>query len=212
MTFNEEQKKLLNQKIDKSNVKTRPGGGKDLSYVEGWHVIQEANRIFGFDGWSSETIETFCVSNDPEWVTYLARVRITVGNIIREGTGAGHGRRGSLGDKFESAVKEAETDARKRALMTFGDQFGLSLYDKDQAWLTPDENQKPVITSDKPLANSQTEGVRFIKECEAFINNPANLSKLKLMKPNIVKRFERKDITAVQKDKLLTLILEKEDS
>ena len=32
----------------------------------------------------------------------------------------------------ESAIKEAETDAMKRALMTFGNQFGLALYDKDQ--------------------------------------------------------------------------------
>ena len=32
----------------------------------------------------------------------------------------------------ESAIKEAETDATKRALMTFGNQFGLALYDKEQ--------------------------------------------------------------------------------
>ncbi|MFM7549233.1 MAG: Rad52/Rad22 family DNA repair protein, partial [Cyanobacteriota bacterium] len=32
----------------------------------------------------------------------------------------------------ESALKEAETDAMKRALMTFGNPFGLALYDKRQ--------------------------------------------------------------------------------
>jgi hypothetical protein len=32
----------------------------------------------------------------------------------------------------ESAIKEAETDAKKRALMTFGNQFGLALYDRAQ--------------------------------------------------------------------------------
>jgi len=63
MSFNEEQKKLLNQKIDQKNVTFRPGGGgQKLAYVESWHVIQEANRIFGFDGWSSETLEKFLVS------------------------------------------------------------------------------------------------------------------------------------------------------
>ena len=33
----------------------------------------------------------------------------------------------------ESAVKEAESDAMKRALMTFGNHFGLALYDKEQS-------------------------------------------------------------------------------
>jgi hypothetical protein len=37
-----------------------------------------------------------------------------------------------LGDAHESALKEAETDATKRALTTFGNLFGLALYDKDQ--------------------------------------------------------------------------------
>ena len=209
MSFNEEQKKLLNQKINPSNVTFRPGGGgQKLAYVESWHVIQEANRIFGYDGWSSETIETFLVSEDPKCISYIARVRITVGDIVREGTGAGHGRMGSIGDKYESAVKEAESDARKRALMSFGDQFGLSLYDKDKAWLEEETKTKDV--SDKPIDLS--EGEKFIKECEAFIKRPGSKDKLGLLKKNISKRFESKAITENQRDGLLTLILEKEET
>src|SRR5262249_8466419 len=30
-------------------------------YVEGWHVIAEANRIFGYDAWDRQTITTHCV-------------------------------------------------------------------------------------------------------------------------------------------------------
>lgn len=65
----------------------------------------------------------------------LARVRITVsagshGLLIREGTGAGHGIDTDLGLAHESAIKEAETDSIKRALMTFGNPFGLEHYDK----------------------------------------------------------------------------------
>jgi len=210
MSFNEEQKKLLNQKIDQKNVTFRPGGGgQKLAYVESWHVIQEANRIFGFDGWSSETLETFLVSEDPKCITYIARVRITVGNVVREGTGAGHGRMGNIGEKFESAVKEAESDARKRALMQFGDQFGLSLYDKDKAWLKPDDS-KPTVSSNKPIDRSESD--KFIKECEAFINKPGNKNKLGLLKKNISKRYETNAISEDQRDGLLTLILEKEDS
>jgi hypothetical protein len=74
----------------------------------------------------------------PGWgVTYTARVRVTVTAggltpLIREGSGAGHGIDVDLGQAHESALKEAETDAMKRALMTFGNPFGLALYDKRQ--------------------------------------------------------------------------------
>ena len=36
-----------------------------------------------------------------------------------------------LGDAHERALKAAETDATKRALVTFGGRFGLMLYDKE---------------------------------------------------------------------------------
>ena len=139
MEFSKEQVEKLNEPILGANVKEREAGwgGKDntLAYVEGYHVIAEANRIFGFGGWSSETIETTCVQNEPKAVSYIAKVRITVGDVIREGTGAGHGNQSNHGNNHESAIKEAETDARKRAFMQFGNQFGLSLYNgKDKSW------------------------------------------------------------------------------
>jgi hypothetical protein len=69
-------------------------------------------------------------------VTFIARVRISVTagthTLIREGSGAGHGIDADLGLAHESALKEAETDATKRALMTFGNPFGLALYNKQQ--------------------------------------------------------------------------------
>ena len=39
----------------------REAHGRELSYVEGWYAISEANRIFGFDGWNRETVESRCV-------------------------------------------------------------------------------------------------------------------------------------------------------
>ena len=142
MTFTPEQVQQLSAKLDKSAVKTREQSGRSLSYIEGWHVISEANRIFGFDAWTSETVEIRLVAEKPRkigkqskdgWgVSYVARVRVQVGDIVREGVGAGHGIDVDLGLAHESAIKEAETDARKRALMTFGNPFGLALYDKTQ--------------------------------------------------------------------------------
>ena len=50
MAFNETQNKALAAKLNSKHVKTRDKGGITLSYIEGWHAISEANRIFGFDG------------------------------------------------------------------------------------------------------------------------------------------------------------------
>ena len=138
MTFSKEQVDSLKQPINPQVVSSREQKGMQLSYLESWYVINEANRIFGFDGWWSETVQLDCVQSDEFCVTYIAKVRVTVGNVIREGVGAGHGKgeRVNLGDKHESAVKEAESDARKRALMQFGNQFGLSLYDAKKTWKT----------------------------------------------------------------------------
>ncbi|MFM8966517.1 MAG: Rad52/Rad22 family DNA repair protein [Cyanobium sp.] len=44
-------------------------------------------------------------------MTYTARVRIRVGDVIRAGSGAGHGIDIDLGQAHEAALKEAETDA-----------------------------------------------------------------------------------------------------
>jgi DNA recombination protein Rad52 len=146
MTFKPDQISALQAPLAKENVKSRSQSGRSLSYVEGWHVIDEANRIFGFDAWSTETVEVKCVSErerkigqqqkDGWGVTYTARVRVTVQageqTIVREGCGTGHGIDVDLGQAHESALKESETDARKRALMTFGNPFGLALYDKEQ--------------------------------------------------------------------------------
>jgi len=144
MAITKKQADMLAEKLDLANVKTRDQGNQKLSYIEGWHVIAEANRIFGFDGWQRETLDLRGVSEaermigrEPNrrkgWaVTYICRVRITVGDVIREGSGAGHGIDADLGLAHESAIKEAETDAMKRAFSTWGNLFGLALYDKSR--------------------------------------------------------------------------------
>ena len=139
----------LQKPLDKKHIAKRQQSGRQLDYIEGWHAIAEANRIFGHDAWASETVDIKCVAEKPRkvgqsgkdgWgVSYVARVRIVVadpdspfGEVKREGVGAGHGIDADLGLAHESAIKEAETDARKRALMTFGWPFGLALYDKSR--------------------------------------------------------------------------------
>lgn len=134
--FGKEMIAALNADLKASAVKTRTQSGQTLSYIEGWHAVAEANRIFGHDAWMRETVDMALVwrgeVNGKPAVTYTAKVRVTVCGVAREGTGAGHGIDRTEGAAHEKAVKEAETDATKRALMTFGWPFGLALYDKDQ--------------------------------------------------------------------------------
>jgi DNA repair and recombination protein RAD52 len=150
MTFKPTQIDALKAPLHTAHVKQREQGGKTLSYVEAWWAIAEANRIFGFDAWTRETVLLQETNRDivelqgksgpyKQWrVGYLAKVRITVDGIVREGTGFGSGmsKPEALGEAIESAAKEAESDAMKRALMTFGNPFGLALYDKTQANVT----------------------------------------------------------------------------
>jgi len=86
--FSPEQLAALSAPLDRANVRQREQGRSRVSYLEGWQVIAEANRIFGFDGWQRQTIAVRCVAQaerligrdqKPGWgVTYTARVRVTV--------------------------------------------------------------------------------------------------------------------------------------
>jgi DNA recombination protein Rad52 len=141
MALEAQQIRKLRASLRSRHIKTREVDGKTLSYVEGWHVIAEANRIFGFDGWDRELVDHACVYTkqvgDRFNAAYTARIRVTVRagdtRIIREGSGAGEASAASPGQAHELAMKAAETDATKRALMTFGNPFGLSLYGQPKA-------------------------------------------------------------------------------
>ncbi len=121
-----------------------PPQGKFGEYVDGKHVIDEANRIFGHGGWSyaitrldmASRIECQDRNGNPQVrVGYSCTVRVDVGGVYREGAAVGMGisKADNEADAHESAYKEAETDALKRALRTFGNTFGLALYEKDKS-------------------------------------------------------------------------------
>ena len=208
MEFNEQQTQQLSQPINPENVSFREGGGGlKLAYVESWHVIQEANRIFGFGGWSSETLEARLVSEGKDnygnsIFSYIAKVRVTVGNVIREGYGSGHGRGGKMsdGEKHESAIKEAESDARKRALMQFGDQFGLSLYDKEQNWA-------------KQKSQKQTQSEPSVTEMALkWIQKASSQKHLNEIKKRLDAQMKQGNLTDSERHKLTNAIVQKEAS
>jgi DNA recombination protein Rad52 len=140
MGFTGTQTRQLRAKLDGRHVRSRNANGCTLHYVEGWHVVSEANRIFGFAGWDRRTLTTACVwtgmRSGSHSAAYTATVRVSVraghALVVREGSGTGEANAPTIGQAHERALKGAETDATKRALATFGNPFGLALYDREQ--------------------------------------------------------------------------------
>lgn len=150
-------KELLDEKLPASVVMKRVQGGAEVSYVGGWTVIENANRIFGYQGWEFQLGDLKEVEHSEVtdksgtkkgWrIAYIATGRVNIfyeGDIAGAGTNVSHTVEfadvgfgnatsyQSIGDAVESAVKEAATDCLKRCLRFMGNQFGLALYDKEQ--------------------------------------------------------------------------------
>ena len=130
----------LGQPLDPGLVSQRKGrAGRTYDYLEGHAVIDQANRIFGFGGWGYELAgdvtlreiehvdtKTGEVISAPRF--YSAPVRVAVPgalprtdigfNAVAEDNADGH----------ETAIKGAVTDGMKRALRSFGVQFGNGFY------------------------------------------------------------------------------------
>lgn len=140
--MNDNQIKALQANLDPKHVKKPTGQfGPKGDYLEGWHVINELNRIFGFDGWSytidlsrDDLREAKDSKGNPQWqAAYTCICTLKVGDAVRQDVGFGSGFAKSIGDAIEGATKEAATDALKRCARTFGNVFGLALYDKSRA-------------------------------------------------------------------------------
>ena len=150
----------LSKKLSPRFVKAPPAG-KFGEYIEGVHAIEEANRIFGFDGWSYDVVEirltNATMDGDKHRVGYMAVVRATVDNVQRADVGHGQGFGRSEGDAHDSAVKEAVTDGLKRSLRTFGWPLGLALYDKTKKHVGEEEEARdPRKIADALIARIQT--------------------------------------------------------
>ena len=141
--FNDKQKQVLAYELDNSRIKSRSKGNVNLSYLEGFDIIETANKIFGYGNWSYNISKLEQVSqevnqNQNNVLCYKAVISITVHDlqhsksVSREDVGFGTGIAKTLADAHEGGAKEAVTDAIKRTLRSFGNQFGNSLYDKSR--------------------------------------------------------------------------------
>ena len=77
MGFADKQLRRLQAPLKPQHIKSREAEGVILHYLEGWHVVAEANRIFGFDGWDREMVACQCV-----WTRQLAN-RFTAAYVAR---------------------------------------------------------------------------------------------------------------------------------
>ena len=165
--FNENQLKILNEELNSSRIKTREKGNISLSYIEGFDVIDTANKVFGFGNWSYSISKLDQVSqelnqNQNNVVCYKAVVQIQIHNndhsqtVNRQDVGFGTGVAKTLADAHEGAAKEAVTDGIKRCFRSFGNQFGNSLYDKTKNHQNQDSSyQQNQNYNQKPPQNNQ---------------------------------------------------------
>ena len=130
----------LERQLGPEYISTRPGaGGGKVHYLAAEKVINLANEVFGFNGWSSsiQNVQVDFVDEHPQsgkitlGLSTIVRVTLRDG-AFHEDVGYGHieNCKGKAA-AFEKAKKESATDALKRALRNFGNVLGNCLYDKD---------------------------------------------------------------------------------
>ena len=131
----------LGQPLNLALVSQRKGrAGRTYDYLEGHVVIDQANRIFGFGGWGYELAgdvtlrEIEHVDSKTGEVkrthVYSAPVRVTVAGALPRTDIGFHAVAVAEdnADGHETAIKGAVTDGMKRALRSFGVQFGNGFY------------------------------------------------------------------------------------
>ena len=131
--------RALAQPLDLAIVSQRRGrAGMVYHYLEGHTVIDQANRIFGHGGWGYDLVGDVSLrqfetvdSRTGEVKTssaYSAPVRVTVAGAPSRTDVGFHAVAEETSDGHDTALKGAVTDGLKRALRSFGVQFGNGFY------------------------------------------------------------------------------------
>ncbi|PYH95147.1 hypothetical protein BO71DRAFT_351880 [Aspergillus ellipticus CBS 707.79] len=130
----------LDKKLGPEYISSRPGAaGQRVHYLPADKVINLANEVFGFNGWSSsiQNITVDYVEENPNTGKVNCGLSVVVRVTLRDGTyheDIGYGHMDNAKGKaiaLEKAKKEGTTDALKRALRSFGNVLGNCVYDKE---------------------------------------------------------------------------------
>lgn len=182
--FNDKQNQVLAYELDSNRIKSRQKGNITLSYLEGFDIIETANKIFGYGNWDYSITKLEVVSqevnqNQNNIICYKAIVKVVVHDmqhaklVSREDVGYGTGIAKTLADAHEGGGKESVTDAVKRCFKSFGNQYGLSLYDKSK------KHQQPAqIQQSQPQYQQQTQQSQQPTNQQVQNNTPMDYSSL----------------------------------
>ena len=183
--FNDQQTKALSSELSSDRIKVRDKANIKLSYLEGFDIIDTANNIFGFGGWaytisSLEQVSQEVNANQNVVVCYKAIVKVDVYDIdhstmiSRQDVGFGTGVARSLADAHENSAKEAVTDALKRSLRSFGNQFGNSLYDKSKSVAQNTPSNMPNAPANQNAGFGQNQAIPNQAPSQAMPNQAPN--------------------------------------
>ena len=183
--FNDKQMKALQSELSADRIKVRDKANIKLSYLEGFDIIDTANNIFGYGNWaytisSLEQVSQEVNANQNVVVCYKAIVKVDVYDIdhstmiSRQDVGFGTGVARSLADAHENSAKEAVTDALKRSLRSFGNQFGNSLYDKSKSVAQNTPSNMPNAPANQNAGFGQNQAIPNQAPSQAMPNQAPN--------------------------------------
>ena len=183
--FNDQQIKALQSELSSDRIKVRDKANIKLSYLEGFDIIDTANNIFGYGNWaytisSLEQVSQEVNANQNVVVCYKAIVKVDVYGIdhstmiSRQDVGFGTGVARSLADAHENSAKEAVTDALKRSLRSFGNQFGNSLYDKSKSVAQNTPSNMPNAPANQNAGFGQNQAIPNQAPSQAMPNQVPN--------------------------------------
>ena len=130
----------LEKQLGPEWISSRPGaGGARVYYLEAFKVIELANEVFGFNGWSSsiQNIQIDFVDENPQTGKISLGLSVIMRITLKDGTyheDVGYGHVENMKGKaaaFEKAKKQGASDGLKRTLRNFGRVLGTCLTDKD---------------------------------------------------------------------------------
>ncbi len=189
--------KALAQSLDPALICQRKGrAGMVYHYLEGHAVIDQANRIFGFGGWGYDLVGDVTLRRiepvDPRTgevrisLGYSAPVRVTVAGAQSRTDIGFHAVVEDTQDGHDTAIKGAVTDGMKRALRSFGVQFGNGLYG-DQV--------QQVVSAPHPARVSQRAGANSSGVETARSEDPqAQMLRQRLMELGTAQGFDEDQI------------------
>ena len=183
--FNDKQMKALQSELSADRIKVRDKANIKLSYLEGFDIIDTANNIFGYGNWaytisSLEQVSQEVNANQNVVICYKAIVKVDVYDIdhntmiSRQDVGFGTGVARSLADAHENSAKEAVTDALKRSLRSFGNQFGNSLYDKSKSVAQNTPSNMPNAPANQNAGFGQNQAIPNQAPSQAMPNQAPN--------------------------------------